>query len=463
MRVPLMIRIGGLVLATTGFYTYVGQMVPQKEVQPPQETKLGGNMTTADMVKVGREIMEGKGICLTCHTIGKTGALRFPDLAGIGAQAKTRVPGLSDVDYFAQSLYEPTAFVVPGFPPAMPPVNQPPIGLTDQEILCVIAALQALGGTPTVTLQTTHRYSKGAAAPAGLPNPPAPDNAPDKPQPLPRKEAQPTMKILVVVAVLAVFGGLRLRRTNLLVWAIAWWVGIYVLLRFGFSTPIPSSVVTLYMGIVTIAILAYMSSSEERREEVSRPLLSLMTDKRYTALLAATVVALPALAAANVYFQMNVPLQPPFFPRTIHPASPPEITVHNKAIHIDAGDNPFRQLETSNPEEFRKHVENGRRVYYRNCVFCHGDNLGGNGMFVHGLDPIPTNFADGDTIANLRETFLFWRIAKGGPGLPDEGGPWDTAMPAWEKFLKEEEMWEAVLFLYDFTGERPRAKEEGHQ
>ena len=191
MRVPLMLRIGGLVLATTGFYTYVGQMVPQKEVQPPQETKLGGNMTTADMVKVGREIMEGKGICLTCHTIGKTGALRFPDLAGIGAQAKSRVPGLSDVDYLAQSMYEPTAFVVPGFPPAMPPVNQPPIGLTDQEILCVIAALQALGGTPTVTLQTTHRYTKGAAAPAGLPNPPAPDNAPDKPQPLPRKEAQP--------------------------------------------------------------------------------------------------------------------------------------------------------------------------------------------------------------------------------------------------------------------------------
>ena len=39
-------------------------------------------MTTADMVKIGREIMDGKGICLTCHTIGKTGALRFPDLAG---------------------------------------------------------------------------------------------------------------------------------------------------------------------------------------------------------------------------------------------------------------------------------------------------------------------------------------------------------------------------------------------
>lgn len=168
-----MIRIGALVLATTGFYAYVGQMVPQKEVQPPQEIALKGDLTTADMVKVGREIMGGKGLCLTCHTIGKTGALRFPDLEGIGVRAKSRVPGLSDVEYLAQSMYEPTAFVVPGFPPAMPAINKPPFGLTDQEILCVIASLQTLGGTPTVTLRTPHRYLGGGAAPGGAP-PPAP-------------------------------------------------------------------------------------------------------------------------------------------------------------------------------------------------------------------------------------------------------------------------------------------------
>jgi hypothetical protein len=196
MRVPPIVGIGALVLATTGFYTYVGQMVPQKEVLPPQETALGGDMTTADMVKVGRGIMEGKGLCLTCHTIGKTGALRFPDLAGIGGTAKSRVPGLSDVEYLAQSMYEPTAFVVPGFPPAMPAVNQPPIGLTDQEILAVIASLQTLGGTPTVTLKTTHRYYGGAAAPGGAPAPapaPVPGAAPGGAQPPadPKKGAQP--------------------------------------------------------------------------------------------------------------------------------------------------------------------------------------------------------------------------------------------------------------------------------
>ena len=271
------------------------------------------------------------------------------------------------------------------------------------------------------------------------------------------------MNILIVFAVLAVFAVLRFLRVNLLIWAIAWWVGIYVLLRFGFTAPIPSSVVSLYMGIVSIAILAYVSSSEERREDVSRPLVRFMTDKRYTVLLGATAVAIPALAAANVYVQMNVPLQPPLFSRTVHPASPSEITVHDKKVNLDTEENPFLKLQTSNPEEFRKRVDNGRRVYYRNCVFCHGDDLSGNGMFAHGLDPIPTNFADAGTIAMLRDTFLFWRISKGGPGLPEESGPWDSAMPSWEKLLKEDEMWEAILFLYDFTGQKPRAKEEAHQ
>jgi hypothetical protein len=170
MTIPLPVRIGALVIATTGFYTYVGQMVPQKEVQPPAEIVLRTDLTTADMAKIGREIMEGKGLCLTCHTIGKTGALRFPDLAGVDTRAKTREPGLSDVDYFAQAMYEPNAFIVPGFNPGMPTINKPPIGLTDQEILCVIAYLQSLGGTATVTLQTKHRYNGGTATPTAPPS-----------------------------------------------------------------------------------------------------------------------------------------------------------------------------------------------------------------------------------------------------------------------------------------------------
>ena len=202
MMIPLPLRIGLLVIATTAFYTYVGQLVPQKEVLPPQETVLRADLTTADMVTVGRQIMEGKGLCTTCHTIGRSGALRFPDLDGVAARAATRVPGLSDVDYLAQSMYEPDTYIVEGFNPGMPAINRPPIGLTDQEILTVIAYLQTLGGTATVTLQTSHSfYTAPGATPGEKPDEKAepgeklPLDTPAKPMPgAPVKPGAPPVK-----------------------------------------------------------------------------------------------------------------------------------------------------------------------------------------------------------------------------------------------------------------------------
>ena len=47
------------------------------------------------------------------------------------------------------------------------------------------------------------------------------------------------MNILIVLAVLIGFGLLRFSRANLMMWAVAWWVGCYILLRFGFTAPIP--------------------------------------------------------------------------------------------------------------------------------------------------------------------------------------------------------------------------------
>jgi hypothetical protein len=65
------------------------------------------------------------------------------------------VPGLTDTQYLAQSLYEPDRYSVPGFNPGMPVINKPPIGLTDDEIKTVIAVLQSMGGKQTVTMQST--------------------------------------------------------------------------------------------------------------------------------------------------------------------------------------------------------------------------------------------------------------------------------------------------------------------
>ena len=149
------VKIFVFTILVAAFYSYVSQMVPQKETHPPEDTEIGANMTTEELVAVGGEITAGKGTCLTCHTMsGETGG-RFPDLAGIGAVAAVRREGVSVVEYLAESLYDPNTYVVEGFLPGMPLIDQPPISLNDREILAVIAYLQSLGGTPTVTLDTT--------------------------------------------------------------------------------------------------------------------------------------------------------------------------------------------------------------------------------------------------------------------------------------------------------------------
>lgn len=161
-QLPSPLKIGGLVVATTSFYMYVGQMVPQKEVYPPVELVIKADLAPEEMAKTGRTIMDAKGLCFTCHTVGKKeGPFRFPDLDGIGSLAKTRRPGYSDLDYLAEAIYDPDVYIVPGFNPGMPKINKPPIGLSDQEILCVIAYLQTLGGEITVTMDTKLKYQAG--------------------------------------------------------------------------------------------------------------------------------------------------------------------------------------------------------------------------------------------------------------------------------------------------------------
>lgn len=268
------------------------------------------------------------------------------------------------------------------------------------------------------------------------------------------------MNVVVLLAVVAFLVALRfIPKMNILAWLGGWWAAVYVFLRWGIDPPLPTSILNMFMAILTLALFAYLSADSQRfmyaREKTTR----FMTEKRYTLPLVIIILLLPALVALNVYFDVTRPPAPPASGRTIHPSPPTSISFRDTTINLVQDDNPYRMLEAQNPEIFGAHVGNGRRVYYENCVFCHGDDLAGDGIFTHGFDPIPANFRDATTIAMLQEAYIFWRIAKGGPGLPSESTPWNSAMPAWEDILTEEEIWDVTLFLYDFTGHRPRARD----
>ena len=46
IRLPTIVNVAILILATTLFYTYVGQLVPQAEIYPPEEVLIQDDATT---------------------------------------------------------------------------------------------------------------------------------------------------------------------------------------------------------------------------------------------------------------------------------------------------------------------------------------------------------------------------------------------------------------------------------
>ena len=236
----------------------------------------------------------------------------------------------------------------------------------------------------------------------------------------------------------------------------------FVVLRFGIRPPAPWSVLREYLFIIALALLVFVSSDRDSWRDFVRPLRLTFTDPRFRVLRTALVVLVPLVLGYYAYTQAAAKPQAPPELRAVHPAPPGSIQFRGKEINIAGVENPLRR----NPADFARHVAAGRDVYVRNCVFCHGDNLDGKGEFAYGFNPPPADFEDPGTIAMLQEAYLFWRIAKGGPGLPKESTPWNSVMPRWEERLTEEQIWQVIMFLYDFTGQQPRrweaAEHAGH-
>ena len=152
MRVPVSVKVAIVSLVVMGSYSGYANYIPQIESKPPQELSLeGGNVTPAQLVKAGEEIYKTKGTCEICHRIGQKGT-RAPDLAGVGSRAAKMKPGMTAKAYLIESLINPNAIIVEGYPPIMPAVDKPPIALNRSELWALTAFLESQGGTVDVAL-----------------------------------------------------------------------------------------------------------------------------------------------------------------------------------------------------------------------------------------------------------------------------------------------------------------------
>lgn len=229
----------------------------------------------------------------------------------------------------------------------------------------------------------------------------------------------------------------------------------YVLLKFVIQPPLPSSIIGMYMVTIIVAVILYVSSSEKTFQEFLSPInyygRMFLTQESFRTPRLVVGILLPLLIGWISYNKVLPKYEPPAEGRNIHPAPPSQIKIEGEKFVLAEVENPFWE-----PDKFEAAKEEGWEIYFAKCMPCHGGNLEGKGHWADKMNPIPINFRDPGTIAMMSESFIFWRIAKGGKGLPGEGAPWNSAMPVWEHDLSKDEIWKVSLYIYDESGFEPR-------
>ncbi|MGA8262421.1 MAG: cytochrome c [Arenicellales bacterium] len=85
-------------------------------------------------------------------------------------------------------------------------------------------------------------------------------------------------------------------------------------------------------------------------------------------------------------------------------------------------------------------LEAGKKLYDQNCSACHGPSGLGDGVAGKQLKPPPSNIAASTKMGMSTDGYLYWTIAEGGV-------PLHTAMPAFKGALKEDQIWQIILYI----------------
>ncbi len=258
------------------------------------------------------------------------------------------------------------------------------------------------------------------------------------------------------------------RRLNLF-WSVVLTVIVtYLLLQFGVPyasaliagrsdpLPVPGTLMAIYLALIVIGVLVYLAADEARLKEFWAPIDALLRgrpevrtrdDRVFNLARLVVLVAVPLGAGWVVYAGTAPSTAPPTALRLQHPTIP---------FAYERLTNPYRNPGGTVDAAV---IEEGRVLFQINCRPCHGTPADGQGPMAPGFRLKPANFRSEDTIATVIEAYAFWRIKEGGIGLPAEGSPWDSAMPAWKDELTDDQIWKIIAAEYDTAGVEPRRPE----
>lgn len=280
-----------------------------------------------------------------------------------------------------------------------------------------------------------------------------------------------------------------------------------------FPLSVPGTLMLFYMALTLAALFIYISFSEERLQGFLAPIKKLISGEYGVNTRTVVLAIVPLVVGWQVYSTTVPKVSSPTALRIQHPSSnfpktmetlenplrnPKDAEVEkfiedvktNKVEFIpeamqevdkvkDKYENTLGFIPTEPMQAFLKEVKagninkenakqaliekylfEGRILYAMNCRPCHGDSVSGDGPMADGFKLRPINFTDNGTIETIVEGYTFWRVSNGGPGLPSEATPWDSAMPIWKTDLPEEYRWRILLAEYDLAQKTPRQPEK---
>lgn len=282
-----------------------------------------------------------------------------------------------------------------------------------------------------------------------------------------------------------------------------------------FQLPVPGTLVLFYMVLALAALFLYVTFSDEGLDDFIRPVKAFLAGSYGTLPRSAALGIIPLIVGWQVFDSLSPKVSSPASLRIQHPssnfpkkmetlknpfASPADTDVNAFIAGAKAGKIEFipqvigdvEKWKEANPEShtlgfipsepvlkflnelksgnvnketaraalIEKSLFEGRALYAMNCRPCHGDSVSGDGPMADGFKLRPINFTDNGTIETIVEGYTFWRVSTGGPGLPVEATPWDSAMPTWNLSLTEDERWKIIMAEYDLSQKTPRIPEK---
>ncbi|MCO4771364.1 MAG: cytochrome c [Deltaproteobacteria bacterium] len=129
-------------LANPGLLASAGEGAAKAPAPAADGAEAAPAMSDEELAAKGKSLFNGGKICMSCHKADSTDRLVGPGLKGLFGRATKLADGTeltADEAYVRESLKEPNAKVVEGYPPAMTPQS-----FTDVELDALIAYLKTL-------------------------------------------------------------------------------------------------------------------------------------------------------------------------------------------------------------------------------------------------------------------------------------------------------------------------------